>query len=156
MPSSRRTLRNILNVHIKKKKIMWTFKIYRNKSNKDGITHKGGTILHLHVGVLVELPGKKHGVNGAKTGLLTSFFQKKTRRRPNSAYYYSPVIDVAWRMPRIISKHHQLGVNMGSIIGIDLGTTNSVLSILEGGKPVVITNAEGSRTTPAVVAYTEK
>ena len=45
---------------------------------------------------------------------------------------------------------------MGSIIGIDLGTTNSVLSILEGGKPVVITNAEGSRTTPSVVAYTEK
>ncbi len=42
-----------------------------------------------------------------------------------------------------------------AIIGIDLGTTNSVLSIFEGGKPVVITNAEGSRTTPSVVAYSE-
>ena len=45
---------------------------------------------------------------------------------------------------------------MGSIIGIDLGTTNSVLSIFEGGKAVVIANAEGSRITPSVVAYTEK
>lgn len=42
-----------------------------------------------------------------------------------------------------------------AIIGIDLGTTNSVLSIFEGGKPVVIANAEGSRTTPSVVAYSE-
>lgn len=42
-----------------------------------------------------------------------------------------------------------------TIIGIDLGTTNSVLSIFEGGKPVVIANPEGSRTTPSVVAYSE-
>lgn len=45
---------------------------------------------------------------------------------------------------------------MSSIVGIDLGTTNSVLSIFEGGHAVVIANAEGSRTTPSVVAYTEK
>ena len=42
-----------------------------------------------------------------------------------------------------------------AIIGIDLGTTNSVLSIFEGGKPVVIPNAEGGRTTPSVIAYSE-
>ena len=42
---------------------------------------------------------------------------------------------------------------MGRAVGIDLGTTNSVVSVLEGGEPVVIANAEGSRTTPSVVAF---
>src|SRR4051812_39315194 len=44
---------------------------------------------------------------------------------------------------------------MSKIIGIDLGTTNSVVAVMEGGQPVVITNAEGSRLTPSVVAFTK-
>ena len=43
---------------------------------------------------------------------------------------------------------------MAKVIGIDLGTTNSVVAVMEGGQPVVITNTEGSRLTPSVVAFT--
>jgi len=44
---------------------------------------------------------------------------------------------------------------MAKVVGIDLGTTNSVIAVMEGGEPTVITNAEGSRTTPSVVAFTK-
>jgi len=42
---------------------------------------------------------------------------------------------------------------MAKVLGIDLGTTNSCMSVMEGGEPVVIPNAEGTRTTPSVVAF---
>jgi molecular chaperone DnaK len=45
---------------------------------------------------------------------------------------------------------------MAKIVGIDLGTTNSCIAVMEGGQPVVIPNTEGGRTTPSVLAYTTK
>jgi len=50
----------------------------------------------------------------------------------------------------------KLNIYMNKVVGIDLGTTNSVVAAIEGGQPTVITNAEGFRTTPSIVAYTKK
>ena len=51
--------------------------------------------------------------------------------------------------------HPKLYTNMSKILGIDLGTTNSCMSVMEGGEPVVLENSEGARTTPSVVAFTK-
>ena len=45
---------------------------------------------------------------------------------------------------------------MGKVIGIDLGTTNSVVAVVEAGQPKVLSNEEGSRTTPSIVGYTKE
>src|SRR5215217_415205 len=50
---------------------------------------------------------------------------------------------------------HTGGPDMAKAVGIDLGTTNSVIAAMEGGQPSVVPNAEGSRTTPSVVAFTD-
>src|SRR5688572_10629970 len=57
-------------------------------------------------------------------------------------------VQAAWAA-RKGSKH------MAKVVGIDLGTTNSVVAVLEGGEPTVIPNAEGARTTPSVVAFSK-
>jgi molecular chaperone DnaK len=56
----------------------------------------------------------------------------------------------------IKNKNNILKKNMAKVVGIDLGTTNSVVAAIEGGQPSVIINAEGLRTTPSIVAYTKK
>ncbi|KAK9909528.1 hypothetical protein WJX75_003699 [Coccomyxa subellipsoidea] len=52
-------------------------------------------------------------------------------------------------------RSHSLCVRAEKVVGIDLGTTNSAVAAMEGGKPTIVTNAEGARTTPSVVAYTK-
>ena len=74
-----------------------------------------------------------------------------------TALRFYPVVVVksgACRTPSAIAAGDQRGLStMSKIIGIDLGTTNSVVAVMEGGEPVVITNPEGSRLTPSVVGF---
>src|SRR5690606_224593 len=68
--------------------------------------------------------------------------------RENGPYFASLHLPAAFRAPR--------RTHVGRVIGIDLGTTNSVVALMEGRNPVVIANQEGARVTPSVVAYMEK
>ncbi|WP_262708822.1 molecular chaperone DnaK [Robertkochia marina] len=68
-------------------------------------------------------------------------------------FWHGTVIDLC-RVQELKFEHHK-HINMSKIIGIDLGTTNSCVSVMEGNEPVVIPNAEGKRTTPSVIAFVE-
>ena len=71
---------------------------------------------------------------------------------PAIAQFLNREIKFLSRMQFIINEEYE----MSKVIGIDLGTTNSCVAVMEGGDPVVIPNSEGSRTTPSVVGFTKE
>ena len=68
-------------------------------------------------------------------------------RRSNIGFFQQQQRQRTGRAIRVVSE---------KVVGIDLGTTNSAVAAMEGGKPTIVTNAEGQRTTPSVVAYTRR
>lgn len=88
-----------------------------------------------------------------------------TRNYPNKTVFFGTKLNntVSFGL-KLKSKHRSgssfrrsstLRVVAEKVVGIDLGTTNSAVAAMEGGKPTIVTNAEGQRTTPSVVAYTK-
>lgn len=86
--------------------------------------------------------GNKTPFLGTKTIKKTPFFQLGARRDCN----YRSLRHDRYKPLRVVSE---------KVVGIDLGTTNSAVAAMEGGQPTIVTNAEGQRTTPSVVAYTK-
>src|SRR5512142_1066923 len=82
-------------------------------------------------------------------------FRRSATKRAEAVDVLGEVIRLASRIAAEKSEGKGKGT-MGKIIGIDLGTTNSVVAIMEGREPKVIVNEEGSRLTPSVVAYTKE
>jgi len=81
--------------------------------------------------------------------LFTSAYQDRTQSDVAERFMYYTLIPYSiWLLSPCIDWLFQ-------VVGIDLGTTNSAVAAMEGGKPTIVTNAEGARTTPSVVAYTK-
>ena len=77
-------------------------------------------------------------------------------KSPPRALDFAPAVNSIARLPRARTRMEDGMAKSGKIIGIDLGTTNSVVAVMEGGQPAVITNEEGGRTTPSVVAFNDE
>ncbi|PWZ29879.1 Stromal heat shock-related protein, chloroplastic [Zea mays] len=101
-------------------------------------------------------------VGAAAAGGTSPFLGYRRRSGPGGAIPSSSLF-VGRRLAAVRMRAPSRGVRGGSalrvtcekVVGIDLGTTNSAVAAMEGGKPTVVTNAEGARTTPSVVAYTK-
>ncbi|KAL1564858.1 70-kilodalton heat shock protein [Salvia divinorum] len=82
---------------------------------------------------------------------------KSSRAHPNRTVFFGTKLNGSSGL-KLKSKHRRAStfrVVAEKVVGIDLGTTNSAVAAMEGGKPTIVTNAEGQRTTPSVVAYTK-